>query len=163
MGGAKKVMLKNQIANKFAKILTPIAEELMNEEQLVHLSGEAFFNNVLFHELSHSLGPAFVENDESLGEIRVALGASYSGLEEAKADVMGIYNILFMIDRGELPKEMYKKVLFTYIAGLFRSIRFGVAESHGKGAALQLNRYLGETSVTYDSEDGRYTVHFERL
>ena len=76
---------------------------------------------------------------------------------------MGIYNILYMIDEGELPKEMTKKVLFTYIAGLFRSIRFGVAESHGKGAALQLNRYLGETSVTYDSEEGRYTVHFERL
>ena len=63
--GAKKVMLKNQIANKFAKILTPIAETLMNEKQLIHLNGEAFFNNVLFHELSHSLGPAFVENDES--------------------------------------------------------------------------------------------------
>ena len=76
---------------------------------------------------------------------------------------MGIYNILYMIDQGELPKEMSKKVLFTYIAGLFRSIRFGVAESHGKGAALQLARYLGETSVTYNSEDGRYSVHFERL
>ena len=76
---------------------------------------------------------------------------------------MGIYNILYMIERGELPKEMFKKVLFTYIAGLFRSIRFGVAESHGKGAALQLNRYLGETSVTYNSEDGRYSVHFQRL
>ena len=76
---------------------------------------------------------------------------------------MGIYNILYMIERGELPRELFKKVLFTYIAGLFRSIRFGVAESHGKGAALQLNRYLGETSVTYNSEDGRYSVHFERL
>lgn len=161
--GAKKVMLKNNIINKFNKILTPIAETLMSSSQLSNLDGESFFNNVLFHELSHSLGPAFVKNNESLGEIRVALGASYSGLEEAKADVMGIYNILYMIERGELPKELYKKVLFTYIAGLFRSIRFGVAESHGKGAALQLNRYLGETSVTYDSEDGRYTVHFERL
>ena len=77
--------------------------------------------------------------------------------------MMGVYNILYMMERGELPRELYKKVLFTYIAGLFRSIRFGVAESHGKGAALQLNRYLGETSVTYSSEDGRYSVHFERL
>lgn len=76
---------------------------------------------------------------------------------------MGVYNILYMMERGELPRELYKKVLFTYIAGLFRSIRFGVAESHGKGAALQLARYLGETSVTYNSEDGRYSVHFERL
>ena len=138
--GAKKVMLKNQIANKFAKILTPIAEELMNEEQLVHLSGEAFFNNVLFHELSHSLGPAFVENDESKvylnndricgnklilkGTISKALGSSYSSLEEAKADVMGVYNILYMIQRGELSEDLREKSLVTYVAGLFRSIRF---------------------------------------
>jgi len=161
--GAKKVMLKNNIINKFNKILTPIAKTLMSSNQMSYLDGESFFNNILFHELSHSLGPAFVKNNESLGEIRVALGASYSALEEAKADVMGVYNILYMMERGELPRELYKKVLFTYIAGLFRSIRFGVAESHGKGAALQLARYLGETSVTYNSEDGRYSVHFERL
>ena len=76
---------------------------------------------------------------------------------------MGVYNILFMIERGELPVEMKEKSLFTYISGLFRSIRFGVAESHGKGAALQLNRFLGETSVTYSNKEGRYRVHFPQL
>ena len=97
------------------------------------------------------------------GEIRLALGASYSGLEEAKADVMGVYNILFMIKKGELPADMKEKSLFTYISGLFRSIRFGVAEAHGKGAALQLNRYLGERSVTYSSQEGKYSVNFQSL
>merc|ERR1711983_245470 len=161
--GAKKVMLKDQIANKFQKILTPIASTLMMEDQLPNLDGEAFFNNVLFHELSHSLGPAFVGNKKENGEVREALGASYSGLEEGKADVMGVYNILFMIQKGELPEDFKNKVLFTYIAGLFRSIRFGVVEAHGKGAALQLNTYLKEGSVAFLPDSETYQVNFRKL
>jgi len=161
--GAKKVMLKNTIAKKFDKILTPIANTLMKEKQLSFLDQDAFFNNILFHELSHSLGPAFVGNDEANGEIREALGASYSGLEEGKADVMGVYNILFMVGKGILPEEIKNQSLFTYIAGLFRSIRFGVAEAHGKGAALQLNTYLKEDSVVYLPDSGRYQVNFKKL
>merc|ERR1712080_10121 len=144
-------------------ILDPIAKTLMKKKQLPLLSREAYFYDVLFHELSHSLGPAFVGNDESNGDIRSALGAAYSGLEEAKADVMGIYNILFMIEKGIMPRDMKNRVLFTYISGLFRSIRFGVSEVHGKGAALQLNRYLEEGAVQYLATEGRYQVNFSKL
>jgi len=161
--GAKKVMLKNNIINKFEQILTPIANTLMKEKQMSFLDSEAFFNNVLFHELSHSLGPAFVKNDKNNGEVRTSLGASYAPLEEGKADVMGIYNILFMIQKGELPEELKNKSLFTYVAGLFRSIRFGVVEAHGKGAAVQLNTYLKEGSVVYLPETGKYQVNFKKL
>jgi len=161
--GAKKVMLRNLIAAKFKTILNPIAATLMKKKQLPLLSQEAFFNNVLFHELSHSLGPAFVGNDEANGEVRAALGSSYSGLEEGKADVMGIYNILFMVEKGLIPKEMTNKVLFTYIAGLFRTLRFGVSEAHGKGAALQLNRFLEEGSVQLLPTDQSYQVNFKKL
>jgi hypothetical protein len=161
--GAKKVMLKNNIINKFEQILTPIANTLMKEKQMSFLDSEAFFNNVLFHELSHSLGPAFVKNDKNKKEVRTSLGASYAPLEEGKADVMGIYNIIFMIQKGELPEELKNKSLFTYIAGLFRSIRFGVVEAHGKGAAMQLNTYLKEGSVVYLPETGKYQVNFKKL
>jgi len=161
--GAKKVMLRNLIAAKFKAILKPIATTLMKQKQLPLLSQEAFFNNVLFHELSHSLGPAFVGNDEANGEVRAALGSSYSGLEEGKADVMGIYNILFMVKKGLIPKEMTNKVLFTYVAGLFRTLRFGVSEAHGKGAALQLNRFLEEGSVQLLPTDQKYQVNFKKL
>jgi hypothetical protein len=161
--GAKKVMLKNTINLKFNKILTPIANKLMKSKQLSFLDQEAFFNNILFHELSHSLGPAHVGNNKENGEIRAALGASYSGLEEGKADVMGIYNIIFMVKRGELPEDFKNKVLFTYITGLFRSIRFGVVEAHGKGAALQLNTYLKEGSVVFLPDSGTYQVNFKKL
>jgi len=161
--GAKKVMLKNTISLKFDQILTPIANKLMKQKQMQFLDQEAFFNNILFHELSHSLGPAFVGNNKENGEIRAALGASYSGLEEGKADVMGVYNILFMVEKGELPEDFKNKSLFTYIAGLFRSIRFGVVEAHGKGAAMQLNTYLKEGSVVFLPETGTYQVNFNKL
>jgi len=161
--GAKKVMLKNTIALKFDQILTPIANKLMKQKQMSFLDQEAFFNNILFHELSHSLGPAFVGNKKENGEIRAALGASYSGLEEGKADVMGVYNILFMVSKGEMPEDFKNKSLFTYIAGLFRSIRFGVVEAHGKGAAMQLNTYLKEGSVVFLPETGTYQVNFKKL
>jgi len=160
--GAKKVMLRNLLTAKFQGILKPIARTIMKQQQISKLNSKAFFNNVLFHELSHSLGPAYVGNDENNGEVRAALGSSYSGLEEAKADVMGIYNILFMIQKELIPEDMRHKTLFTYISGLFRSIRFGVSEAHGKGAALQLNRYLEEGSVVVLS-DGKHQVNFSQL
>lgn len=160
--GAKKVMLRNAINAKFAVIMRPIAERIMNPEQLGLLSQDAFFNEVLFHELSHSLGPATVLNKGET-EVRVALGASYSPLEEGKADVMGAYNLLFMIDNQLFPKSFRDPLLVTYFAGLFRSVRFGVAEAHGKGAAFQINRYLEEGAASFDDATGRFTVDTKQL
>lgn len=165
--GAKKVMLRNIIKQKFETIMRPIASRIIVDEQLELLSADMFFNETLFHELSHSLGPAFteVERDgkKDKVEIRVALGASYSPLEEGKADVMGAYNILYMMQRGEMPKKLKKQLLLSYFAGLFRSVRFGVAEAHGKGAAFQINRYLEDGAATFDAKTGRFDVNFEKL
>ncbi len=159
--GAKKVMLRNIIKAKFDRIMRPIAERIIVPEQLTYLSSEAFFQEVLFHELSHSLGPAFTEVDGEKVEVRMALGANYSALEEAKADVMGAYNILFMIERGEFDAKFKEQLLLSYFAGLFRSVRFGVAEAHGKGAALQINRFLQEGAATFES--GKFRVDFAKL
>lgn len=160
--GAKKVMLRNAINAKYEAIMRPIAERIMNPEQLGLLSQDAFFNEVLFHELSHSLGPATVRN-EGETDVRVALGASYSPLEEGKADVMGAWNILFMIDKKQFPKSFREQLLVTYFAGLFRSVRFGVAEAHGKGAAFQINRFLEEGAAVFDPSTGQFTVNLEQL
>jgi len=161
--GAKKVLLRNLIQAKFDVILRPIAGRLIDPEQLGHLASEAFFNQTLFHELSHSLGPAYTEQDGEAVEVRVALGSTYTAIEECKADVMGAYNILFIIDRGELPAEFRPKLLVSYFAGLFRSIRFGVAEAHGQGAAIQINRFLEEGAARHDEETGRFHVELEQL
>ncbi len=156
--GAKKVLLRNVIETKFERIMRPIAERILDPAQLEHLSSEAFFNETLFHELSHSLGPAFTSAGGAKVEVRLALGSSCSALEEAKADVMGAYNVLFMIGKGHFPADFREKLLISYFAGLFRSTRFGVAEAHGKGAALQINRFLEERAARFDAATGRFTV-----
>lgn len=161
--GAKKVLLRNLIETKFERIMKPIGEKVLDPSLHQFLSSDAFFHQVLFHELSHSLGPAFTEQDGEKVEIRMALGSSYSPLEEAKADVMGAYNILFMIEKGELPKEFREKLLASYFAGLFRSVRFGVSEAHGKGAALQINRFITDEAVKFDAQAKRFSVDFDAL
>ncbi|MDC0718331.1 dipeptidyl-peptidase 3 family protein [Nannocystis bainbridge] len=170
--GAKKVLLRNLIQTKFEAIMRPIGNEVLHADHVASLSGEAFFLQVLFHELSHSLGPAFVGGDAAKDkdgkkaakvDVRVALEASYSPLEEAKADVMGAYNVLYMIEKGELAAELKDKVLLSYFAGLFRSARFGVAEAHGRGAALQLNRFLAAGAVMPESSSGKFKVDLAKL
>jgi hypothetical protein len=160
--GAKKVLLRNLIATKFNAIMRPIAQRVLDTSQLVHLDDQAFFQQVLFHELSHSLGPAFTTRAGKKVDIRVALGAAYSPLEEAKADVMGVYNLLFMIEKGEFPETLRAKLLVSYFAGLFRSARFGVAEAHGKGAALQINRLVEAGAATVGA-DGKYKVDLTKI
>jgi len=163
--GAKKVLLRNLIEAKFDRIMQPIGAAVLHERHVPSLASEAFFLQVLFHELSHSLGPAFVGGEKSAEkvDVRVALGASYSPLEEAKADVMGAHNVLFMIEKGELPAALKDKVLLSYFAGLFRSARFGVAEAHGRGAALQLNRFIAAGAAIPDSSTGKFSVDLEKL
>jgi hypothetical protein len=159
--GAKKVLLRNLIETKFDRIMRPLAERLVDPSQLALLSSESFFDETLFHELSHSLGPAFVK--DSKVEVRTALESSFSAIEECKADVMGAYNILYLIKRGDLPKDLHDKLLVSYFAGLFRSTRFGVAEAHGQGAALQINRFVEEGAARFDPASKRYKVDLAKL
>jgi len=161
--GAKKVMLRNIIETKFDLILRPIAAEILDPAQMGELSAKAFFNETLFHELSHSLGPAFTERDGEKVEVRLALENTYSPIEECKADVMGAYDILFLIDEGHFEEDFRNKLLVSYFIGLFRSVRFGVGEAHGKGAAVQINRFLEAGAATFDEAAGRFTVHPDRL
>ena len=141
--------------------MRPLAERLLDPSQLGLLSSESFFDEPLFHELSHSLGPAFVK--DSKVEVRAALESSYSAIEECKADVMGAYDILYLIKRGDLPKDLHDKLLVSYFAGLFRSTRFGVAEAHGQGAALQINRFVEEGAARFDPASRRYAVDPPKL
>lgn len=163
--GAKMMLLRNVIETKFNRLMRPTAERILAEEDLPYLSAEAFFNETLFHELSHSLGPAVttIVLDGKPVEVRAALGPTHSAIEECKADVMGAYNVLYMIQRGEFPKDFREKLLVSYFAGLFRSIRFGIAEAHGRGAAVQINRFLEEGAATFDEAKGRFRVNADRL
>lgn len=161
--GAKKVLLRNLIETKFDRIMKPIGQQLLDPSLHDRLAGDAFFDQVLFHELSHSLGPAFTKVDGKDVDVRVALGPAYTALEECKADVLGAYNILYMIEEGVLPADSREKVLTSYFAGLFRSVRFGVAESHGQGAAIQINRHLAGGGASFDAAKGTFTIDFTKL
>ncbi len=160
--GAKKVLLRNVLDAKFTRIMKPIGEALLVPSQQKFLSSAAFFNEVLFHELSHTLGPAQSLRGAQHVDVTVALEELHSAVEEAKADVMGAYNVLFMVQKRELPASMREELLVTYFAGLFRSVRFGV-DAHGRGAAMQLNRFVEEGAAAFDAVTGRFTVDFDKL
>lgn len=158
--GSKKVLLRNVIAAKYEKILKPIAETLVDASQVQYVTSDAFTNEVLFHELSHGLGPGKITIDGRETEVRLELKELYSALEEAKADIMGVYNIHYMIKKGFFPKEMKKQIAITYLAGLFRGIRFGIGEAHGKGNAFQLNYMLEKGAIKYDEASGIFSINF---
>lgn len=161
--GSKKVLLRNVLSAKYEKILNPIAQRLVNEEQRKYVTAEAFTNQVLFHELSHGLGPGKIFVDGRATEVRKELKDLYSACEEAKADIMGVYNIHFMIKKGLLPVSFKKEIAVTYLAGLFRSVRFGIGEAHGKGVALQFNYMLEKGAINYDEATGTFSVNFDNF
>jgi peptidase M49-like protein len=153
--GSKKVLLHNTMRAKYDQILVPIAGRVLAPEQVAEVSFDAYFNEVLHHELSHGLGPGTITLDGRKTEVRLELKDLYSTLEEAKADVMGIYNILALIGRGDMPADLRRSLEPTYVAGLFRSARFGVDEAHGQGVVAQFNYLIGKGALEVDSA-GRF-------
>lgn len=157
--GSKKVLLRNIMNAKFDKILTPIAEVLVAEDQVAAVAANSFFMHTLWHEMSHGLGPGRITLDGRETEVRLELKETYSTLEEVKADIMGPWCIFHMIDKGHFPESMRREQAVTYLAGLFRSVRFGIAEAHGQANAIQFN-YLSEKNVI-TAEDGRFRIDIE--
>ncbi len=154
--GSKKVLLRNIMNAKFQQILVPLARQLLAAEQLDDLASESFFLHTLFHEMSHGLGPGRIVKDGRQTEVRLELKELYSALEEAKADAMAPWVIFQLQHKGYFPDSIHRQQAVTYLAGLFRSVRFGVTEAHGRANAIQFN-YLREAGVI-TREDGRYRI-----
>lgn len=161
--GCKKVMLKNVMEAKFNKSLIPISKRVIEPSQLQYVTFEAYFNHVVFHELSHGLGPGIIEKNGKKIDTRVELQEFYSIIEEAKADTLGAYNELYLMDKGVISESARKQLYVTYLAGLFRSIRFGMNEAHGKANIIQFNWFLKNKAINYDSKTGYYSVDFEKF
>jgi len=156
--GSKKVLLRNIMDAKFATILTPIAERLVVDDQLGDLAAESFFLHTLWHEMSHGLGPGRIVVDGRPTEVRLELKDHYSAIEEAKADAMGPWCIFRLQERGEFPASIYREQAATYLAGLFRSVRFGIGEAHGVANALQFNYLLEKGVIT--PEGGKFRISY---
>jgi len=161
--GSKKVMLKNVLNAKYNAVMQPISALIIAKEQQSLLMESYFFNETLFHELSHGLGPGTIIKDGKTTSVAEQLQETYSKVEEGKADVMGAYNMLFLMDKGELPMAEKNNMLVTYFAGLFRSMRFGIHEAHGAGAAFQYNYFKEKQAFSFDNQAQRYTVDFDKM
>jgi hypothetical protein len=156
--GSKNVLLRNVMRAKFDRILRPIAARLLAPEELARLSADAFFHHTLLHELSHGLGPGRITVNGEATEVRLAMREVHSALEEAKADVMGIYNVLYLMDRGILPAEGRASLFSTFLAGMFRATRFGVEEAHGRSNALQFHWLSARGIVRRDESSGLFSI-----
>ena len=160
--GSKRVMLKNNQEAKFRMVLQPISKVALSGADQANVSFEAFFTHILMHELMHGLGPHNITINGRATTVRQEMKELSSAIEEAKADVSGLFALQFLVDRGKLDKAFDQTMYTTYLASMFRSIRFGINEAHGRGVALQLNYFLDHGGVTV-SPDGTFAVNAPRI
>ena len=157
--GSRRLQLKNAMNAKFQKILMPIAEQLIAEEQLDNVKFDAFFSNVCFHEVAHGLG---IKNTVTgKGNLRQALKEQYSGWEEAKADICGLFITQTLIEKGEMTEITVEDAYVTFIAGILRSVRFGATEAHGIANMMCFN-YMEDNGAFARNAEGKYVVDVEK-
>ncbi len=161
--GSKRVMLRNVQEAKFNQILKPIADIALDSTQRSLVSFDPFFTHILAHELMHGLGPHNIVVKGNATTVRQELKDLYSSWEEAKADISGLFALQYLIDAGVLERTMEQKMYVTYLAGIFRSVRFGITEAHGKGMALQFNYLLEHGAITYSQSDATFSVDFTKI
>jgi len=159
--GSRKLQLKNSMQAKFDKILVPIANELMAEDQRKHVTFEAFFENTMFHEVGHGLG---IKNTiTGKGPVRKVLSDQYSAFEEGKADILGLFLVTKLTEMGEMGDKDLMDNFTTFMAGIFRSIRFGATSSHGKANMVRFNYFQEKGAFTRDETTGTYRVNFDLM
>ena len=155
--GSKRVMLKNNQEAKFKMVLVPISKVALPAPEQGQVSFDAFFTHILMHELMHGLGPHNITVAGRATTVRQEFKETYSAMEEAKADISGLFALQFLVDRGKLDKQYEQTMYTTFLASCFRSIRFGVNEAHGRGIAIQLNYFLDKGGVRVNG-DGTFSV-----
>ena len=157
--GTRRLQLKNAMRAKFDKILMPISDVLIDESQRKNITFDAFFENTMFHEVAHGLG---IKNTlDGKGTVRNALKEHSSALEEGKADILGLYMIQQLINKGDLKRD-FEDNMVTFMAGIFRSVRFGASSAHGKANMIRFNFFKEKAAFTRN-EDGTYIVNFDKM
>jgi len=159
--GTRRLQLKNAMRAKFDQILVPISGLLIAEDQRKHITFDAFFANTMFHEVAHGLGIKKTVTDGA--NVRQALKETSSALEEGKADILGLYMITRLHEKGELEEGELMDNYVTFLAGIFRSVRFGAASAHGKANMMRFNFFKQEGAFARDAETGQYSVDFDKM
>lgn len=161
--GSKRVMLKNTQGAKFNLVLIPISKKLLDGSEQSKVSFDAFFTHILAHELMHGLGPHNIKVGSNDSTVRRELKELYSAIEEAKADITGLWALQYLIDKGVVEREMEQQMYATFLASMVRSVRFGITEAHGKGVALQFNYLMDEGAISFDGGSEAYAVNSGKI
>jgi len=156
--GSARIMLKNVQDAKFNKVLIPISREVLTVAQQKDIAFDSFFTHILMHELMHGLGPHNITVGGQATTVRLQLKDKYSAIEEAKADVTGLWALQYLIDKGVIDKQMERTLYTTYLASMFRSVRFGLTESHARGVAMQFNYFTDEGAINFDERTNKFSI-----
>ncbi len=160
--GSRKLQLKNAMQAKFDKILVPIANELIDESQRQHITFDAFFANTMFHEVAHGLGLSYLSKDKKV-TVREALQDSYTSIEEGKADILGLYIVNELYEKGELGEVDIRDYYTTFMASIFRSVRFGVSSAHGKANMMRFYFFQEKGAFVRNAETGTYKIDYDKM
>lgn len=160
--GSKKLFFKNFMDARVNYIILPVARKLMEPDQAAKVSGEGYLQSTIMHEICHGLGPAYARTAQGKVDIRAAIGPAFSGLEEAKADVTGMFALKWLVDHDALPKEKLEEYYASYVGGIFRTVRFGTAEAHGQAEMMEFN-YLSERGAIARNASGRYAINYGKM
>jgi len=161
--GTKKMFFKNFMDARVNYVVLPIGKLLMREDQANLASMDGYLAVVVMHEMSHGLGPAYAHVNGKQADIRESVGPIYSGLEEAKADIVGLYGLDWLMNKGVLPKSRARDYYASHVAGIFRTVRFGTAEAHAKAEMMEFNYFVEQGAITRDPRTGRYAIDFAKF
>ncbi len=160
--GTKKIFFKNFMDARVNYVVLPIGKLLMRQDQANLASMDGYLSAVVMHEISHGLGPAYSRVAGKRADIRESIGPMYSGLEEAKADIVGLYGLDWLMKKGVLPKSRAGDYYASHVAGIFRTVRFGVAEAHAKAEMMEFNYFVEQRAITREAS-GRYAIDFAKM
>ena len=160
--GSKKLFFKNFMDARVDYVVLPVARKLMRADQSGKASAEGYMMDTIMHEICHGLGPAFSRTAAGQKDIRESIGPAFGGLEEAKADVVGLYGLHWLVEHNVLPKERLEEYYASYLAGIFRTVRFGTAEAHGRAEMMEFN-YLSQQGAIPRDAAGRYALDFAKM
>jgi hypothetical protein len=144
-------------------VILPLAKRLLTGREASDVSVEGYLTCTILHEIAHGLGPAYARIGDRNEDMRAAIGPMYSGLEEAKADVVGMFGLKWLVEHGVLPRDRVKEYYGSYVGGIFRTLRYGTGEAHGQAEMMEFN-YLSEHHVILrDAVSGAYSVDYSRM
>jgi hypothetical protein len=161
--GTKKIFFKNFMDARVNNVILPLVKQLMEPKQAAQVTGDGFMAMVVMHEIAHGMGPAFARTGNRPESIRQAIGSTYSALEEAKADVVGMYGLKWMVDHHAIPESELDGSYASYVGGIFRTVRYGVGEAHGKAEIMEFNYLTAQKAIIRNAHSGQYGIDYQRM